>query len=114
MATSKIKSMNSVVIKEDSVSVEPNAVTTLTTIDTTDTNAYYHICLTVTAAVTVSGKYLRARMTGLVTQTEMTNGVSAQAVKVIKGNGSIMTLQCSHDATSTQTIKYRVEVIKLS
>lgn len=114
MAVSTIKASNAIQSKSGSKSVPSGTVTSLDTIDASDTNAYYLVISAVTPTSTLQGKTIFSRISGAITQAEFRNGVSAQSINILKGNGAVYTLQCNHDAGSNQTIDYWFKAIKLT
>ena len=114
MATSKIKSIRNIVEnKTGSISVPPSTVTALNTLDISDTNAYYLIVAQVSPTATQSGKYVQVRMTGGNVRGELRTSIATVYTRVIKGNGSSITISTYQDGTEEQTINYNLTAVKL-
>lgn len=101
-------------IKSGSVSVSSGTVTSLDTVDAPDTNAYYLLVGIVAPQTTSTSKRIFARLNGAMTGGEFRNGVAVESVNILKGNGSVFTLQTNHDYGSAQTIDYKFIAVKLS
>lgn len=114
MAKSTIKTFNIVQEKSGSKSVPSGTVTALDTVDVPDTDAYYLIIGSVQPSVTVANQNLFCRLVNGIVGGEFRNAVAVQSVILNKGNGSHVTLTCSHTTGSTQTINYMLKAIKLT
>ena len=114
MATSKINSIRNIVEnKTGSVSVPPSTVTALNTLNVPDTNAYYLIVAQVSPTDTQSGKYVQVRMTGGNVRGELRTSICTIMTRIVKGNGSTITISTYQDGTEAQTINYNLTAVKL-
>lgn len=114
MAVSTIKAFNVVQETSGYKSVASDTITALDTVSVPDTNAYYLVIGQVVPRATVSGKVAVCRLVGSIVRGDFATSSAIQSIILIKGNGSVVTLNANHNAGSAQTLDYSLKAIKLN